>query len=453
MELAPELEPHVMPRTAPMASWPVTLHVAIERTDQAAFTWDDADPAVVWDSPAVDTYVWDAAVSAGGFVDAACDLVSLDTDPGEADGLGLMPAVVCNLTLANDHGQWTAWSADGRLVYWSLGRRLAVWAVLADASTYWVFTGRISGWHERADGYVEVTAFDGLAELAQPIVTGTDSWTPGDPADTAYARVVKIATAAGYTDTISAGAGSAWEVLLAAPPSTRTPLDEIYATMLSDGGQIMADANGVIYVWDRRWRLGRPDQTTIPTVSDNVCDPDVADVWDVELATEDTDLATAVHLANTAGLTADATDGTVTAERWRLTHPEPDLWMLQGDGDSLAGYLLTVYSRHAMRLGAFTLHLVPVRGRDLTAPVNPWTVAAALRRGDLVRYVHDYTAADGTPGRLDQYHRIDTVAHAITAETWVATYRASSAVTYVDAMAWDLTPYLWDDTNPDNVWS
>jgi hypothetical protein len=453
MTAAPTLEaPHVLPRTSPMANWPVTLHIAVEKVEQAAYTWDDPDAeAIVWDAP---TLEWDVSADPANFVDAVCDFVSLEVDPGEADALGLLPPAVLNLTLQNTAGQWTAWSADGRLVYWALGRRLYVWATLADASTYWIFGGRIAQWHERADGYVEVTAFDGLAELAQPITSGSEEWTAGAAGDVAYARIVAIAAAAGYTDTITTPPG-AWsgDVPLKARPTSNTPLDECYVAALSDGGLFFADANGDLIYMDRRWRLGRPDQATVPTITDNVSDPAIADVWNVELALEDENRADYVELTNDDGLVAVSSAGGTNPKRHRLTHPDPDLWISQTDGDQLAAYLLYVYSRQAMRLRSFELNLIPVRHSDRSAPVTPWTVAAALRRGDLVRFVHDFVAADGTAARLDVHHRIDTVGHAITPEQWTATYGASPVITYLDSETWDGTGFTWDDTNPSNVWS
>lgn len=453
----PDLAPHPEPR-AGMASWLYALHVGIERLDQAAYTWDDVDAeAVVWDTSGVDELVWDAPESAGGYLDAVCDLVSLETDPGEADVLGLLPSTSCSFTLENTSGQWSAWSADGRLVYWALGRRVYVWARHPDYPTvpdYWVFAGRIAEWHERSDGYIEVVAYDGLAELAQPIVSGAETWVPGDAGDTAHVRIVKIASHAGYSDTVTAGAGSEFSVPLSARASSSTPLDEAYITMLSDGGLLSADANGVLVVLDRRWRLGRLDQTVVPVITDNVIADGVADVWDVELGLEDAGYATSVRLVNDAGVVADVDDGTVTASRFRLTHPEADLWLYEGDGFDLARYLLQIHQRQGMRLSSFALHLEPRRPQDrLYSSRVPWYVAANVRRGDLVNFLHDYVAVDGQPGRLDTFHRIDTVAHAITPDSWMVTYRASPVVTYADPQLWDASEFTWDDPHPDNVWS
>lgn len=450
-----DVAPHVLPRTSPMASWPVSLNVIIERTDQADFTWDDADvEAVVWDSPDVDTYVWDDPLVAGGFASATCDMIALDVDPGEPDDLGLLPAVEMTLTVANGDGQWSAWSTDGRLVYWALGRRVYVYATHPDypSATYWVFAGRVATWHENADGTVTITAFDGFAELAQPLTAGEDEWTPGSDLQDGANRVLSIASAAGYVDTITTTVGSVWDVPVKSRPTTNTPLDEMHVTMLSTGGLLMADANGILYLFDRTWRLGRVDQVTIPTVSDNVCTSGVADVWDVELAWEDRHLATYVALDNEDGLRAVASDGSATARQWRLTHPEPDLWVFQADGDVLADYLLRVYSRRGMQLGAFTLHLVPERPRDRDAVATPWSVAMNLRRGDLVRFLHDFTSATGEVGRIDTLHRIDTVAHSITPDSWQARFGASTVIQYTSPEVWDASPYTWDDTHADNVW-
>src|SRR5689334_23440810 len=52
---------------------------------QSAFTWDDADPDVVWDQAQAFGYVWDAPLIAGGYTDVVCDFTALDIDPGEPE--------------------------------------------------------------------------------------------------------------------------------------------------------------------------------------------------------------------------------------------------------------------------------------------------------------------------------------------------------------------------------
>jgi hypothetical protein len=244
-------------------------------------------------------------------------------------------------------------------------------------------------------------------------------------------------------------------VQLKARPSVQTPIDECHIVALSDGGILYPDANGSLVYADRRWRAaGRPDQAAIPVVSDNVCDPAVLGVWDTDLALEDASVAEYVELINDDGLVAVASSGSPIARRWRLTHPEPDLWIYQSDGDALAAFLLSILERRAMRLGSFVIHLVPQRPIDRDAPVTPLSVAAApLRRGDLVQFVHDFTAADGAAGRLDQFHRIDCVSHAITPDTWNVRYIASPVIAYATRGLWDVTAFTWDDPDPTNVWS
>jgi hypothetical protein len=436
----PALTPHVLPPGSPIASWPAQLRIGLERLPQAAYTWDDADPAVVWDDPDPDRFVWDAPFIESGFTDAVCDFVSLIIDPAEPDDLGLFGPTEAVLTLANPAGEYTVWTADGRLTYWAPGRRMCVWAVVG-GEDLWLFSGRVTSWAEQADGTVVVEAFDGLAALADEL--GGD-WTPGVPGERALARARSIAAQAGYTDPI---AGDLGDVTLSTEPGDATPLDAIHRAALSDGGVFAGDADGRLLYRDRLWRAGRDDQGPVPVVSDNVCTVDAV-VWDLTLAADDAGLFVHADLFNLAELHATATASGADwypGAAYRLTHPDPDLWQTQGDGDALARQLVAVSSTPALAPRGFVLHLLDPQ-QDL------WALGVGLRRGDRVEILHDYVDANGDPATLDVFTIAASIGHEITPDSWLVSVYGTRTVDHRTVELWDVTGFTWDDPDPLNVW-
>lgn len=439
----PAVDRHPIPPGAPL-DLPAVLTVALERLPQAAYTWDDPDEAVVWDAPD-DAYVWDAPFVGGGFTDVVCDVQAVQVDAAEPDELGLVGPTVLTVSLANPDGRYTVWTADGRLAYWAPGRRACVWATI-DGEAFWLFSGRVASWTEAADGSVVVEAFDGLAALADPL---GGEWTAGTDGDVPLERIGAIAALAGYTDPI---VGPPGDVALTVPePDDAAPLDAIQRVAMSDGGLFGGDADGRLVYRDRTWRTGRADQVTIPVVSDNVCTVPVV-VWDLELAADDDGLFNDVALVNVAGLTARATladepGAWFTGPGYRLTHPDPDLWTGQAEGDDLAEYLLAMTSTPAMAPRAFTLHLT-----DPTQDL--WRVGIDLRRGDRLELLHAFTDAGGDPAELDVVTIAAAVDHVIIPDTasWTVTVVGTRTVDWRTIERWDETAYTWDDPDPLNVW-
>ena len=423
-----------------MAAWPYQPVVALERLEEAAYVWDDADTDVTWDDTTPER-VWDAPGIGSGFIDALCDLISLEIDPGEPDELGLFPAVETTVTLANPGGAYTVWTADGRLAYWAPGRELCIWAHRHDDdSPWWLFRGRVASWVEDpAAGTVTIVAHDGTAQLAEDMA-GT--WTPGTAGQLPRARIQAIATQTGYTDPIGGDLG---DVALATVATDATPIDAAHRAALSDGGIIVGDADGTLIYRNRLWRTGRSDQTRTVAFSDNRCTVDAV-VWEPEYGPDDLGLATRVELVNTAGLTATAVApaGPV-GRRYRLTHPDPDLWTTQPQGDTLAGYLLAQTANPTMAARSWALHL-HTPSQDL------WSIGIDLRRGDLVRWVHDFTDAAGQPATLDVHLVAWGARHEITPETWTVTVGGTRTVDYTRLEMWDRTLYVWDDPSPFAVW-
>ena len=441
----PAVTPHVLPPGAPIAAWPYRPVIALERLPQAAYVWDDPDPDVTWDDVTPER-VWDAPFIGSGFTDASCDFHGVDIDPGDADDLYLFPSTSCTVTLDNRSGEYTPWGPDGQLTYWAPGRRLHVWVVGPGAVVEWLFTGRVTGWVLNADDTVTVTAFDGFSALAQTL---GGEWTPGVAGQTVAQRFAAIIAAAGYTDPVNVEAGN---VTLTAPllEDSTSPLMALQRVALSDGGIFYSEPDGALDYRNRLWRAGRTDQPTLWAVSDNVCTVPVV-VWDPELAADDERLATDVRLVNTADLTATATlTGSIWAAagvRYRLTHPDPDQWTTQTEGNTLAAYLLAQQSTPAMALSRFTLY-----AQDPGQAPAVWTMAVQIRRGDRVEVLHEFPGVDGHPGLLDTFAVVLGVAHTITPETWVSDVALSRTVDYRVLELWDQTRFTWDDPATANTW-
>jgi hypothetical protein len=238
---------------------------------------------------------------------------------------------------------------------------------------------------------------------------------------------------------------------LANPPTERSPWEEIQVAALSDGGIVANDADGSLYFRDRGWRVGRPDQTTVPVMSDNVCTADAV-VWDLELSDDDDGLFNAVELVNSAGLTATAALPAANPDAWyygteyRLTHPDPDLWQSQPAGDALAAHLLTNRSNPTLAARQLVLHLLDPQ-QDL------WRLALDCRLVDRVRLLHEQVDPGGHPAILDVTAVVAFIRHEITPDGWTVTMATSRSVGYALPELWDRTLFTWDDPDPANVWS
>jgi hypothetical protein len=441
----PAVSAHPIPPTNPIGRWPAVLTVAVERLPQEAYAWDDEDPDVTYDDTTPER-VWDAPFTNIGFIDAVCDLQALTIDSGTPDDLGLYGAGSAVFQLDNRSGAWSRYTVDGRFVYFAPGRRVCIWATIA-GTVYWLFSGRVGSWTDHADDTVEVEAFNGVAELAQE---SGGPWTPGTLNQRARDRIAAVCSLWQYSGAVAGDLGT---LQLGNPSSERTPWDEIQVTSLSDGGITFCDADGQLIYRDRAWRVGRGDQVTVPAFTDNVCSYGIPVTWDTELAGDDDGLATSVRLSNyavtpltvTAAVPSDANAWYGNSTRYRLSHPEPDLWQTAPDGQALADHLLTMQSTPRVAVRGFTLHLPDPHQ-------NLWVSGIDRRIGDRVRFVHDFPAVDGTT-TLDITAVLGAVRHEITPDTWVSSYVCSRAVGYSLPENWDETIYTWDDPAPAAVWS
>ena len=109
-----------------------------------------------------------------------------------------------------------------------------------------------------------------------------------------------------------------------------TPLEELQAVAESDGGVLHVDADGTLVYRDRSWITGRPDQTDIPTFSDNYCASPVSSRGMSEMTTDDDVLVNDVTLTNVAAVSVHAENRRRSTGLGRLSLPSQrfrDQWI------------------------------------------------------------------------------------------------------------------------------
>lgn len=414
------------------------LRIAVELLPSPAYVWDDSDPSVVWNA---DALVWDAPFVGSGFTDVTCDFQALTIMAGNPDEHNLVDAARLELSLANPTGEYSTIDAAGRLVFFAVGRRIAVWAHdPADGSDWWLFSGRITRWDVNPDESVTVEAFDGFAQLSPD---PGRPWSAGAAGDLPGTRLAAIAAMFAYTDPTRFAVGDA---PLLVETIERSALEEMEVVALSDAGVLYCDQDGTLVYADRTWIGGRTDQTVIRYWSDNICTgPNI--VWDLEQTSNDDQLATTVTLTNTAGVTRVATSTAPPLGIARnYTHPERDLWTSSGDGDAVAGAVLF---RHEAPTIGYTWTLYPL---DPHQP-DLFRAAVDLRLGDVTRFARTQIAQGGGSALTDLSVLVRTISHDITPDQWIAGVSTSKAVAYHAAQLWDATRFVWDQDDPANVWS
>jgi hypothetical protein len=364
-----------------------------------------------------------------GFVDATCSTQGIETSTGPPDDHGLFPAGTAIIQLDNSAGQWAQYSSDGAMVGRGPGHELAIWARYHNGQEWWIFRGTITRWDEIGD-LVEVEAFDAFAQLAQPIGT----YTPGANGQNPGPRQTAILAAAGkgaIPNSFAVG-----DVTLTAQQTERAPLEEMQVVASSDGGALFVDSDGTLRSVRRNWRNGRQDQTALPVAGANVCTADVV-VWDAVLSTNDDSVADTVILENVAHLRAQSLPGAI----GQFVYTETDQqWTTQVEGDSLAAFLLTAQSGARVTVDGFDLYLYDPDQPDLHRAVE-W------RLFDLLRFLHNYRAADGLTARLDMNVVIVALSHSIVPfGNWVLSVATSKAVGSNGMLFWNPAgdPYVWD---------
>lgn len=411
------------------AAWPVRPVIALEQLGTSVYTWDDGWQ---WDTAEL---VWDAATSAGPWIDATCDFTGCEIDYGPPDEHGQWPAARCAVTLDNRSGRWAAYNVDGSPTAYGAGTRIYVWVTDRAAGSWWLFAGRVATYDERADDTIELEAFDAFADLAQPIGT----YTPGVAAEKPGARLEAIITAALATDVRRRFATGT--VNLTRQETDQAPLEEMQTVAGSDGGILYGDADGTVVFADRLWRTGRSDQTVVPVVGTNVCTAPLV-VWDPVLATTDQWLAGTVVLENIAGLRATAVRSST--PRYVLSETDQQ-WTSQAEGDAVAAVLAAQMWQSRLRVDSADIWPLDPRQQPAVLGVVDWRLL------DRVRVLHDAATPGGT-ARVDIETVLIDLHHAFTAETWVMTFGTSRALAYIAPLLWDQSVYTWDDPAPLNVW-
>lgn len=417
----PPIVLHDDPRLDRFALRPV---IAISAKRDVA-EWDDT-PLEVWDD---DMLEWDQDI-VPGFVDATCQIQGVETDTGNPDDHGQFPAATAAIQLDNSDGFWSQYNSDGSLAAFGPGYELAIWAQYRDdGSAWWIFRGTISRWDDLGDT-VEVEAFDAFADLAQPIGT----YTPGINGQTPDARLLAILTAAGSTAIPHVFATG--DVTLTAQETDAAPLEEMQTVTSSDGGALFVDADGTLRSTRRTWRAGRDDQTSTPVAAVNVCTADYV-VWDAVLSTNDDAVADTVILENVAGLRAQSPAGTI--GRFVVTDTDQQ-WTTQLEGDTLAAFTISAQAGARVNVEEFDLYLYDPEQPNLFHAVE-W------RLFDLLRFLHNYRAADGGLARLDVNTVVASISHSIVPDgNWVMSIGTSKAVGSNLMLFWNPAgdPYVWD---------
>lgn len=426
-----------------MGRWPAQLYLAIEGVTYTSTVWDGSPPET-WDDD-TDGPTWDEL---GGevaeFVDAICWLHGLTIDTGEPDWSTRYTAARLSATLDNRDGTWSRFSSTGSLLFYPPGRQVLVWAVI-DGVPWWLFAGRVSTWTE-VGTTVELEAFDAFSTLNVRL----GEWDVGAAGDTPKERMAAILAMVGWTGhhfKIDVG-----DITCLARATSNSPLEELQAVAESDGGVLLMDADGAIGFGDRRWVRGRDDQPRPPKVlSGNIPDVDAV-VWDLVLTIDDE------HLSNLVSLTNDAAVAPITVTARNLlsegqygtfTLPEnrdTDLWETAAQGQAVAEYLVDLRDEPTTRIGSASLYLHDDR-------FDLWRLAIDLRRGDLVRLLHDTPAQGGGTLRLDLDLIVSAIRHEVTPESWVVTIGTTPTVGSRYVGNWDETPFTWDHADDLNVWS
>ena len=397
-----------------LAHWPVRPVIALE-TFQPDDLWDD-DSLLEWDAAEL---VWDNV-----WRDATCDFTGCEIDTGVPDESGLFPASRCVVQLDNADGRWSNINPDGTVSHIGPGSVMQVWAH-NDEGDWWLFTGTVSRYDQRADDTVEIEAFDSFSDLAQPIGT----FTPGSNGQKPGVRLDAILTAAG--EQLLPHRFATGTVTLTAQASDQAPLEEMQTVIQSDGGVLFVDADGTILSFDRLWRQGRTDQVTIPNISDNVCTAEFI-VWEPLISTNDEGLADRVILENVALLKATAG----AAKGYTVTLSEQQ-WTLIEEGNVLAALMLTDQSKRRLAVEEFDLYLLDPKQPDIWRAVD-W------RQLDRLRFVHDYMTASGTV-RVDASVLLTSIVHSITPEGWTLSGGTSKALAFEQPVFYD-SGELYDET-------
>ena len=434
--------PIVLDDVPQISHWPVRPVIAIEGGTPLA-RWDDG--VSFWDDGIA---TWDGDPDATGWLDATCAWFGLELEQGTPDDAMLVPATRLSVQLDNRDGRWSGLDADGTQSQFAPGKMIQLWAHRTDVdldrrfgegtfgsetfgvdrvdADWWLFSGRIARWDQRADDSIEVEAFDSFSDLAQPI----GSYTPGVAGQRPSARLQAIIDLLAAEDTIP----NRWQtgtVTLSAQVTDQSPLEEMQVIATSDAGLLFVDADGTLLYLDRTWRAGRTDQGAIPSASGNVCTADVV-VWEPLISTSDDRLADYVNLENLGGVRSVA--GTLPGFVYAEVEQQ---WRTQEEGDAIAALYLNDRTPRRMAVEELTLYLLDPHQPDIWRSVD-W------RRLDRLRFVQDRKTTGGSTLRIDIDVLVASIVHEITPEGgWTMTVGCSRAISTTAPIFYD-TGHLYD---------
>ena len=416
--------------------FPAILHIGVERQPEAVYVYDDH--TAFYDQPG---YVYDELGDPWPYerVDLFCQFHGLHIESGAPDAEGNFAAGLLEMTLDNRDGALSQYDAFGRLVDYGPGSAIDVWCEL-DGADWWLFSGHVTAWRERSDDTVEVEAFDAFDTLNRQV----PPWDPGVYGDTPAARLTAILAEHGYTTPTRLDPG---HVTLHSYQTMFTPLDEMRDVAESDGGALHVDADGTLVYRDRGWITGRPDQTDIPTFTDNYC-PSPVVAWDVDMTTDDDVMVNDVTLTNVAAVTVHHDNAASVTKLGRLSLPTQrfrDQWITVEDGAGLAAYLVNRRSNAYLRVQSFALYLHD-QSHDL------WRIGIDRRLGDIVTWLHEQQTPTAA-GLIIVDLAVQQIVHDITPDTWVTTVATTRTINARIAARYDETVYDYDQADPANVYA
>jgi hypothetical protein len=232
------------------------LRVELEIQDPSIWTgfesawdydvWGGTDPDVVW-------------AEEGGWVDVTCDTRGFVIERGRQTIWDDLQAAHIELELDNSHGRYSVYgSLSWPRIRPGFGIRVTgIW----DGIEHPLFVGALSEYLEGQvpDDYkVVLRGYDSFRSLADPISV---EYNPGVPAEPCGSRINRLLDAGLYDGPRLISSGHA---TMTNYKTTRTLLDEIQVTAMSDGGVVFVDNDGTFMYMGQERVFGRPRQIVTP---------------------------------------------------------------------------------------------------------------------------------------------------------------------------------------------
>jgi hypothetical protein len=246
------------------------MHASLSRTELEVWL-EIRDPDELVGISLWDHEVWDGtnpgmwADPAGSLVNVICDLRGFVIERGRQTVWDELMAASCELELDNSDGRYSVYGSEA----WPRIRPGFALQVVALWRGYrWpLFVGSVSEYTEGqtpGDYKVSIKAIDGLRSLADPI--GVE-YNPGNPEQPTADRIHQLLDRAGYDGMRNIAMGSA---TMTNYLTSRTVLDEIKVTAMSDGGIVFMDNDGTFMFMGQERIFGRvrPPGAALPSFTD-----------------------------------------------------------------------------------------------------------------------------------------------------------------------------------------